>query len=219
MVSMTHSSTPPTPEIWLNIDRRLRTGDEDRWLSSRYAQSEARNHLIALYAFCWELARVRLIVTEPTLGAIRFQWWRDALTELEEGRPPRAHDVVSVVAVMLDRSNLKTSDLMSIIEGYETAFEQKDRALEPEAAIAGCASRIVAPSVDLGADIEKLAYEFAAVRRGETVASPVPIMRLPSAVLPALAHFRLRKLYAREAAPRPLSKRLSVLRAVLSGKV
>lgn len=219
MVAMTISSTPPGPEIWANIDRRLRTGDEDRWLSSRYAQSEARNDLIALYAFCWELARVRLIVTEATLGAIRFQWWRDALTELEEGRPPRAHDVVSVVAVMLDRSRLKTTDLMSIIEGYETAFEQKDRSLEPEAAIARCAASIVAPSEDLGADIEELAHEFAAARRGETAASPAPIMRLPSAVLPALAHFRLRKLYAREAGPRPLSKRLSVLRAVISEKV
>lgn len=219
MVAMTISSTPPDPEIWATIDRRLRTGDEDRWLSSRYAEPDARNDLIALYAFCWELARVRLIVTEPTLGAIRFQWWRDALTELEEGRPPRAHDVVSVVAVMLDRSTLKTADLMSIIEGYETSFEQQARALEPEATIARCAARIVAPSVDLGADIEKLAHEFAAARRGETVASPAPIMRLPSAVLPALAHFRLRKLYAREAAWGPLSKRLSVLRAVISGKV
>lgn len=219
MVAMTISSTPPDPEIWATIDRRLRTGDEDRWLSSRYAEPDARNDLIALYAFCWELARVRLIVTEPTLGAIRFQWWRDALTELEEGRQPRAHDVVSVIAVMLDRSALTTADLVSIIDGYEAAFEQKDRALEPEAVIACYASRIVAPSVDLGSDVENLALEFAAARRGEKVATAAPIMHLPSSVLPSLAHLRLRKIYARDASPRPLSKRLSVLRAVLSGKV
>ncbi|MCZ4298939.1 squalene/phytoene synthase family protein [Henriciella marina] len=216
---MTISSTPPGPEIWANIDRRLRTGDEDRWLSSRYAQADVRRDLIALYAFCWELARVRLIVTEPTLGAIRFQWWRDALAELEDGRPPRAHDVVSVVAVMLDRSSLNTADLVSIIVGYETAFEQKVRTLEPEAAIAGAAVRIVAPSVDLNPEIDGLVSEFAAGRRGEPPVERGHILRLPSDTLPALAHLRLRHLYARKASPGPLSKRLSVFKAVLSGKV
>ena len=219
MVAMTISSTPPGPEIWANIDRRLRTGDEDRWLSSRYAQADARRNLIALYAFCWELARVRLIVTEPTLGAIRFQWWRDALAELEDGRPPRAHDVVSVVALMLDRSSLNTADLMSIIDGYETAFEQKDRTLEPEAAIARAAVRIVAPSVDVNLKIDGLVSEFAAGRRGEPSVEREQTLRLPSDTLPALAHLRLRHLYARETSPRPLSKRLSVFKAVLSGKV
>jgi len=219
MVAMTISSTPPGPEIWANIDRRLRTGDEDRWLSSRYAQADVRRDLIALYAFCWELARVRLIVTEPTLGAIRFQWWRDALAELEDGRPPRAHDVVSVVAVMLDRSSLNTADLVSIIDGYESAFEQKDRTFEPEAAIARAAVRIVAPSVDLNPEIDGLVSEFAAGRRGQAPVERGQILRLPSDTLPALAHLRLRQLYARKASPEPLSKRLSVFKAVLSGKV
>ena len=219
MVAMTISSTPPGPEIWATIDRRLRTGDEDRWLSSRYAQTDARHDLIALYAFCWELARVRLIVTEPTLGAIRFQWWRDALAELEDGRPPRAHDVVSVVAIMLDRSSLNTADLMSIIDGYETAFEQKDRTLEPEVEIARSATTLVAPSFDLDPEIGGLVSEFVASRRGEAPAERGQTLRVPTDTLPALAHLRLRHLYARETSPRPLSKRLSVFKAVLSGKV
>ncbi|WP_182482267.1 squalene/phytoene synthase family protein [Henriciella barbarensis] len=216
---MTISSTPPDPEIWANIDRRLRTGDEDRWLSSRYAQTEARHALIALYAFCWELARVRLIVTEPTLGAIRFQWWRDALSELDEGSPPRAHDVVLALVGMLEQSALTMADLSLIIDGYEAAFEQKDRSLEPEAAIARSATKLVAPSVDLGEDIDELAAEFAAGRRGDAPQVRAQRLRLPPEVLPALAHLRLRRLYARGASPRPLAKRLCVLKAVLSGKV
>ena len=38
-----------------------------------------RPHIHALYAFSLEIARVREIVSEPLLGEIRFQWWRDAL--------------------------------------------------------------------------------------------------------------------------------------------
>ena len=80
------------------LDKRLQREDEDRWLSSRYAPLEARQKLVALYAFNLELAKVRTIVSEPGLGAIRFQWWRDALEEIAENKPPRKHDVVLSVA-------------------------------------------------------------------------------------------------------------------------
>ena len=38
-----------------------------------------REHLFALYAFNVELARIGEQVSEPQLGEIRLQWWRDAL--------------------------------------------------------------------------------------------------------------------------------------------
>jgi len=64
------------------LDKRLQREDEDRWLSSRYAGDGVRQKLIALYALNLELAKVHTIVSEPGLGAIRFQWWRDAVGEI-----------------------------------------------------------------------------------------------------------------------------------------
>lgn len=213
------SSTPPGPEIWANIDRRLRTGDEDRWLSSRYAPLPARHHLVAFYGFCWELARVRLIVTEPALGAIRFQWWRDALDELAAGQPPRAHDVVAAVAELLEKTDVTAEKLQSVVDAYENAFEDGDRSLEPEAQIASLAVQIVHPETSANEVIATLAPVFAARRRGEAVTeSPAP-HRVEPTIRPALAHFRLRKLYRRAVPPGPLAKRLCVLRAVMSGRI
>ena len=85
---MSNETSPLSKRQWKAIDARVKRVDEDRWISSRFAPEIYRNSLIALYALAYELARVRLAVTEETLGAIRFQWWRDALTEIAEQKPP-----------------------------------------------------------------------------------------------------------------------------------
>ena len=56
-----------------------RDGDLDRYTSALFAPSASREHLCALYAFNVELARIGEQVSEPQLGEIRLQWWRDAL--------------------------------------------------------------------------------------------------------------------------------------------
>lgn len=48
-----------------------------------------RERLLTLLAFNNELAKVRDIVSEPILGQMRLQWWREVM---EEGRAP-AHEV------------------------------------------------------------------------------------------------------------------------------
>ena len=50
--------------------------------------------MFALYAFNYEIARVREIVREPMLGQIRLQWWREAVSAAFSGMPPRQHEVV-----------------------------------------------------------------------------------------------------------------------------
>src|SRR5215831_6201690 len=57
-----------------------RAGEPDRYLAALLAPPKARPHLLALAAFSSELARVPALVRhEPAMGAIRLQWWRDAL--------------------------------------------------------------------------------------------------------------------------------------------
>jgi phytoene synthase len=57
----------------------VRTGDRDRYLADLFAPDAARRHLFALHAFNVEVARVRETVSDPHLGEIRLQFWRDGL--------------------------------------------------------------------------------------------------------------------------------------------
>jgi 15-cis-phytoene synthase len=76
-------SVPPQEALVTAFDacrETLRTLDPDRYLATLFAPREARPYLFALYAFSAEIARVRESVSEPMLGEIRHQWWREALS-------------------------------------------------------------------------------------------------------------------------------------------
>ncbi len=73
--------------------RMVRKNDQDRFFCTLFAPVDKREALFALYAFNHELARVAETVSEPMLGEIRLQWWREALDGIAAGTP-RRHDVV-----------------------------------------------------------------------------------------------------------------------------
>ncbi len=75
----------------------LRRQDPDRYLTALFAPTDRREDLFALYAFNLEVARAREAVSEPFMGLIRLQWWRDAIGEIYQGRI-RAHEVVRPLA-------------------------------------------------------------------------------------------------------------------------
>ena len=74
-----------------DLDLQVHHHDEDRWLASRFAPAEVRARLIAIYALNYEIARTAQVVSQPAIGDVRLAWWREALAEIADGKPPRAH--------------------------------------------------------------------------------------------------------------------------------
>ena len=81
--------TGQTPDDY--CANRVRRFDRDRFLTALFCPSDRRADLLALYAFNIEIAGVRETVSEPLLGHIRIQWWRDALDGIYDGDPPAHH--------------------------------------------------------------------------------------------------------------------------------
>lgn len=219
MGCMLSPASPPSQEDWNRIDARVARTDEDRWLSSRYAPRRERRALVALYALNVELARVRTVVSEPTLGAIRFQWWREALEEIEAGSPVRKHDVVQALAACVQQGAYSVKALMRLVDGHEAAFEADDRSLEPEATLMALAAHQFASTHGWGKQIQALAPAYGAVRRGDTRAYGPIMPKVPAEIRPALAHTRLRGLYSQGKVPGRLMRRWVVLRAMMTGRV
>ena len=103
----------------------VRARDEDRWLAAQYATAELKSALLALYAFHGELRRIPGAVSEPPLGEIRLQWWREALAEIIAGKSPRAHPVVETMSA----TNIVRPELMEL---FETAIDATSRTLYGE---------------------------------------------------------------------------------------
>lgn len=73
----THSNTAAVSAL-------VRTHDYDRYLTARFAPAVFRDALMAVFAFSCELERIPALVSEPALGEIRLQWWRDILEDAFE---------------------------------------------------------------------------------------------------------------------------------------
>lgn len=78
----------------------LRRHDPDRLLTALFADADRREALFALYAFNLEVARTREMVSEPMLGQMRLQWWREAIEGIYVGNP-RSHPVVRGLAAAI----------------------------------------------------------------------------------------------------------------------
>ncbi len=61
---------------------KARKRDWDRFICTLFAPQDLREDLFAILAFNAEIARTREVVSEPMLGEIRLQWWRDALAKI-----------------------------------------------------------------------------------------------------------------------------------------
>lgn len=216
---MSNETRPLTKTPWDEIDKRVRRVDEDRWISSRFAPNAQRRALTALYALNYELVRVQEVVSEETLGLIRFQWWREAINEIETTGNPRGHDVCLAIAEEVAAGRLKTGALQKLVDGYQTAFVDQDRTKEPEAWIALAAANILIPVHNWAEEIRGVSAAYAAVRRKSGHAFGPHVTPAPKPLRPAIAHFRLRKLYCEGRSPNPIAKRLSIMKAMNTGEV
>jgi phytoene synthase len=119
---------PAEPATPIELVRRH---DHDRFLVSLMFPADRRAAAWALLAFNLEIARVREVVTQPIIGQIRLQWWRDAIDEIYTGKPPRRHEVVEPLAEAIEAHRLTRTHFDTLIDGRE--FDLGD---EPPASLA-----------------------------------------------------------------------------------
>lgn len=110
----------------------VRQVDEDRWMATRFASPAARERLNALYAVIYEIARTGEVVNEPALGAIRLQWWREALDEVLAGQTPRPHPALLAFAEMAGEIQPARQHLHALIDARAYDFETQPFAGWPE---------------------------------------------------------------------------------------
>lgn len=104
----------------------VRTQDPDRYLISLYFPQDIRDHLWALYAFNYEIAKTREVVSDTTIGLIRLQWWRDGLAQFYEKNIVTKNDIVESLAKAIWRFDLKRELFDHVI--YAREFDLEDRA-------------------------------------------------------------------------------------------
>ena len=106
------------------VRRIAREADPDRSLSASFAPREAQADLFALYAFNAELSRVGELAREPSLGAIRLQWWREAIERAASGEAV-GHPVADAFGATVARRKLSGDRVSGLIDARAFDIEGK----------------------------------------------------------------------------------------------
>jgi NADH dehydrogenase [ubiquinone] 1 alpha subcomplex assembly factor 6 len=136
-VKEVHRKTPVPERRSTNADRLspvaalVRRHDRDRYQTVLFAPAARREALFALYAFNYEIARVRETVTQPMLGQIRLQWWRENIAAAFGGEGIGHHPVVEPLTAAIRELGLTRDHFDRLIDARET-----DLADEPPASLA-----------------------------------------------------------------------------------
>ncbi len=111
----------------------VRQGDPVRFRTTLFAPPKAREGLFALYAFNLEIAKIAPMVSEPMIGEIRLQWWRDSLDMAFGGGAVRRHEVVEPLADIIRCSKLPRAPFDILIDArsrdLDAAFPEDMEAL------------------------------------------------------------------------------------------
>lgn len=124
------------PYVLSPLGLEVRRHDRDHFVTALFAPADRRESLFALYAFNAELARIRESVSEPLLGEIRLQWWRDAVATLHGGGEI-AHPVAVGLGAAMRSHRLSRERLDRLIDARAT-----DLSDEPPADLAALESYV-----------------------------------------------------------------------------
>ena len=229
-----------------DIDDLVRRVDPDRWLASRFApQGPARAALVALYALNHELAHAAEAASQPLIGEMRLAWWREALEELFDGKPPRAHPTAQALAAAV-RAGVPREPLDGLAEarlrdldGWPLGAGEVEPYIDATTGrLMATAARVLAPDADphavrgaarawglaglfrlgrLPADwpVEEIMAKVDAA----VAASRSELKRLPVGAFPAVAYAALARPYAAGRAMSELGKRARMTLSVASGRI
>jgi len=108
----------------------LQRHDRDRYLMSLFVPAARRGVVQTLYAFNAEIARVREQVTNPVLGQIRLQWWREGIDAAYRGDRVARHEVLTPLAESIQQFGFTRAHFDQLI-----AAREEDLSPEPPATL------------------------------------------------------------------------------------
>ena len=226
---MSQTTSPQIRATAKELDLRLKNVDEDQWLASRYAAKPVRKRLVAFYCLIHELERA-LTMSEPMLGHIRIQWWREIVEQIYSGNQVRSHDLALALKDELGQLEYIKNSLWEVLDVYDKVLEMgsEDQAsrIEASACVSIAAAKLIRPELGEHSDIVGDCGRAAIAARltSNSLASSYDRVRRDFREIPlefgaVINQVALVPYYAKSASLNGVQKRWIIFKAVLLGKV
>ncbi len=124
----------------------LHDGDKDRYLCALLTPEPMRGAIASIYAFNLELARIRELVSEPMMGEVRLQWWRDTLSGTPHG-DAKANPIADALLETIHIHDLPMAPFLNMIEARQ--FDLYDDPMPDRSAFEGYAGETASSLIQL----------------------------------------------------------------------
>jgi len=204
--------------------------------------AQKRADVGVLFALLETLRDIPARVTEPLMGEIRLRWWFEAFEEVRDGRPVRYHPLIEAIQRLITEYGLPVQALLDMVEGQGALF---DRPLPLRDAMAvvdageGAVTAMAVQILDASADPASAKQcarlsGLTAMRTGGFIRledfgleeqrhaladARAEAAKLPSTLMPLALPAVLAQDQWREGAAGPLSKRLKLVWAFITGRI
>jgi len=105
----------------------VKASDLDRYLSTLLAPKDRHRPLLAIYAFDAEISSLARQVSEPAIGEIRLQWWRDTIDVLY-GESCNNHPIASELHLTVHQYDLPKHLFIKLIDAHQFDFYREPMA-------------------------------------------------------------------------------------------
>lgn len=133
-----------------HCEQLVRAGDKDRFLAALFVPARYRRPLFVLYAFNFEIARVREVAREPMPGEVRLQWWREVLSGVGHG-DVAANPVAAALREVVVRYRLPPRMLADLLEAR--SFDLYDEPMPSLVALESYAVKTSSAVIELASRI------------------------------------------------------------------
>jgi 15-cis-phytoene synthase len=174
-----------TDAAFKDIVETARTGEPERYLAALLAPDDVRSDILAVVGFAAEMRRIPQMVTEPMMGELRLQWWRDQIEGFAADQPT-GHALADALAKASRRHQLQPLVLMAMTEAR--AFDLYDDPMADAAALAGYLTKTEAAPFSL---VLQILQVDAPVSLADLAGRAFGLTRLLAALPHALARGRL----------------------------
>ncbi len=209
-------------EAYRHCEVLVRTYDKDRYLTALFASAERRPYLFSVYAFDFEITRVKAAIREPMAGMIRLQWWTEAIGGLRT-EEAAASPVMIAVQDAARRTEVSLKPLFSAIEARQAEINGAP-ATAANAAIMVMAAHLlgaddnnIAAAADSGARALAFARTDPDQARDAYRAFRSQIGELPDRALPAVLSVALVPLLLKSPDAPQWRKQIALLRTAWFG--
>ncbi|CAH3176554.1 unnamed protein product [Porites lobata] len=121
LTTSTQSSPQSSTQYCTNLVRNL---DYENFLCVLLLPKGSRRSVFAVRAFNIEVARVQDAVSDPNIGRMRLQFWRDSLDNIYQGNPPQ-QPVALELAETTSKHKLTKRWFSRIIDGREKSIDNR----------------------------------------------------------------------------------------------